>query len=74
MTNTNDTLIINIADFRKDCSVHQQFCLSVQRLLENGSKPEDLKNVINEMREQSELIESLSNYLISKHEEERVTV
>jgi len=70
MTNQNNTALadLNMDDFIKDCSIHSQFCLSVETLLENGSNPEHLKAIVNEMREQSELIESLSRFLMVKEE------
>lgn len=74
MTNTNTTLF-EIEDFKKDCSIHSQYCLSVQTLLENGSDPKHLEEVINEMRKQAELIESLSeNLYVKKFEEMNLKV
>lgn len=67
MTKRNNTLLadLNIVDFINDCSIHSQFCLSIQTLLENGGNPVHLKEIINEMREQAETIESLSRFLMS---------
>lgn len=69
MTIKNNTSLtgLSIENFIENCSIHAQFCLATQTLLENGAEPDHLKDVVNVIREQAEFIESLSAYLAVNH-------